>query len=75
MTLDVPGEPTEVITGTWSASADVFTIRESGSSGNQQFDWNLNGTTLTLSGANGDFDFDGDDIDEPAKVTVVLLKQ
>lgn len=74
-TLTPPGGPPETSTGTWSASADVFTIRESGVAWEMQFDWSMSGSTLTLSGADGDFDFNGDDIMEAAKVDVVLVQR
>ena len=75
MTLTLPGGAPEVTSGTWSASADVFTMQETGVSWEMQFDWHLAGSTLTLSGADGDFDFDGDDILEAAKVGAVLVRR
>lgn len=76
-TLGVPGSAPEVTTGTWSVSSDVITIKETGSSGDQQFNWSLSGNTLTISGANTDFDFDGNGPrgDEAAKVSAVLVRQ
>jgi len=76
-TLVVPGSAPELTTGTWSVSSDVITIKETGSSGDQQFNWSLSGNTLTISGANTDFDFDGGGprIDEPAKVSAILVRQ
>jgi hypothetical protein len=74
-TLTVPGEAPMVATGTWSASADIFTMNETGTSGDMQFDYSRSGATLTLSGANTDWDFNDDGVDEPAKVTVVLVKR
>jgi hypothetical protein len=43
--------------------------------GDLQFSWRLSGNTLTISGANTDFDFNADDIDEPAKVGAILVRQ
>jgi len=74
-TVTPPGGAPEIETGTWSASADVFTLKETGSSGNMQFDYTLSGNTLTASGANTDFDFDGDDVPEPARLSAVLVRQ
>ena len=74
-TLVVPGSAPENTTGTWSVSSDVITIKETGSSGDQQFNWSLSGNTLTISGANTDFDFNGDGVDEPAKLSAVLVKR
>lgn len=73
--LTPPGGAPEVTTGTWSASADIFKLKETGTSGDMQFDYNLSGNTLTVSGANTDFDFDGDDVPEPARLSAVLVRQ
>jgi len=63
--------------GTWSSSSEVFTIRhsEGGNTIAWQFDWNLSGNTLTLSGADNELDFDGDDLGDPAKLNLVLVRQ
>lgn len=72
-----PGEPTETITGTWSGSSDVITIHYTGPgySVTWQFDWSLAGNVLAMNGAHGDFDFDGDDVDEAAIINLVLVRQ
>ena len=76
LTAQWPSEPAETFTGTWTASADVFTlVFVTGRSGDMQFDMSLSGNTLTLSGANTDFDFNGDDVMEAAKVNLVLTRQ
>ncbi|HEX9894071.1 MAG TPA: hypothetical protein VGA78_09095 [Gemmatimonadales bacterium] len=77
ITSTFPGQPEEVITGTWSSSSEVFTIRhsEGGNTITWQFDWNLSGNTLTLSGADNELDFDGDDLGDPAKLNLVLVRQ
>jgi hypothetical protein len=70
-----PGEAPFNAAGTWSASADVFTLNfTSGMSGTQQFDFSLSGNTLTLNGADAEFDFDDDDVDDPAKLNLVLVR-
>lgn len=73
LTLIVPGEPQEVQTGTWSASKDVLTLSDS--DGDQQFDMSLNGNTLILTGASGEFDFNDDGVDEAATVNVTLVRE
>jgi len=73
LTLVVPGEPQEVITGTWSASEDVLTLTDD--DGDLQFEMSLSGDTLTLSGADAEFDFNDDSIDEPAKVNLTLVRE
>jgi len=75
LTVSMPGEPLEQSGGTWS-SGDVLTLTyTSGRSGNQQFDISLSGNTLTLTGADTDYDFDDDGVYEAAKVNLALLRQ
>ncbi len=69
-----PGQPDETISGAWSNSADVLTLRESGRSGEQQFQYTLSGNILTLSGANAEYDFDGDGTMEEAKLNVSAVR-
>lgn len=70
-----PGEPPFTSAGTWSASADVLTLSFiSGQFGTWQFDMTLSGNTLTLSGADADFDVDDDGQDDPAKLNLVLVR-
>jgi hypothetical protein len=76
-TATVPGQPVENTTGTWSVSSDVLTIKETGVSFNLQFNWSLSGNTLTISGADSEFDFTDNGVDDPvqAKVSAVLVKR
>ena len=76
-TLTMPGEAPEATTGTWDASAEVFTLTrlEGGFTHEMQFDWTLSGATLTLVGADSDFDFAGHDEFLPAKLNVTLVRQ
>jgi hypothetical protein len=76
-TLTMPGEPAEVTTGTWSSSTDVFTLHwtEGGFIGEMQFDWTLSASTLTLQGADSEFDFNDDGVGEAAKLNLVLVRQ
>ncbi len=77
LTITLPGEPVDQSAGTW-VSSDILTLTfTSGRSGNQQFDLNLNGDTLTLTGANTDYDFPNDVIagPVPAKVNLILQRQ
>ncbi len=71
--LTVPPDPMENMTGTWSASADVFTLHWSGDTHTTQFDMTLSGNTLTLAG--GDVEYNFGIGDEAAKLTVVLVKR
>ena len=73
-TVATPSLPDDVSTGTWSASSDIFTVTVTGMSGEQQFQMSLVGSTLTLSGADVDYDVNDDGTDEPAKLSMVLTK-
>ena len=75
--VDIPGESTATVNGTWSASVDVLTMSWTGGgfSNQWQFDMSMSGSTLTLSGAHADFDFNGDNVDEEGRLTLVLTKQ
>lgn len=71
----LPGEPTETVAGTWTSSQDTFSMFPTGMSGSWVFDMSLSGNTLTVSGANVDFDFNDDSVDEPAKLNLVMVRQ
>ncbi|HEX7024324.1 MAG TPA: lipocalin family protein [Gemmatimonadales bacterium] len=75
--MTVPGDPQQATNGTWSASVDVFTLHwvESGITNEMQFDYTLSGNTLTLVGADSDFDFAGTDTFVAAKLNVTLVRQ
>ncbi len=72
-TVRVPGQSDQVATGTWDASSDVLTLTESPTS-NMQFDYVLSGSTLTLTGADAPFDFNGDGVEEEAKLNVTASR-
>ena len=72
-TFTVPGTAPENLVGTWTVSADVFTLHWTGDTGNTQFDMSRSGDILTLTG--GDVDYDFGVGDEAAKLTVVLDKR
>jgi hypothetical protein len=54
-------------------SQDMLSLNYAG--GEWQFDMVLSGNTLTLSGADGEYDFNDDDVDDPAKVNLVLVRE
>jgi hypothetical protein len=70
-TLTLPGEPPENLTGTWSASADVFTLQWTGEMFETQFDFVSSGNTLFLTGGHVNFDFGGGDEEATLDVTLV----
>jgi hypothetical protein len=74
-TLTMPSEAPEVTTGTWSASADVLTLKETGIPGETQFDYHLTASTLTISGGHGEFDFNGDDVPDDARISGAFVRQ
>lgn len=74
MAMQAPGQPAESPTGTWSLSTDVLTTTQDGMAGNMQFDYTLSGSTLTLTGADSQWDFNGDGVDEPAKLNIAAVR-
>jgi hypothetical protein len=63
--------------GTWDASVDVFTLTPSGlAPGSQwQFDFSLSANNLTLTGANNEYDFNGDGVREQARWNLYFMRQ
>jgi hypothetical protein len=74
LTMTGTGAQDETGSGTWSASSDVVTITRVGMSGQMQFNYSLSGSTLTLVGADTEWDFNGDGVDEPAKLNMTVVK-
>jgi hypothetical protein len=73
MTITMPGQPVDQRAGNW-VSSDILTLTfTSGWSGDWQFDLNLNGDTLTLTGAHTDYDF-GNGL-EDSRVNLILARQ
>jgi hypothetical protein len=72
ITTTLPGEAPDAATGTWHASSEILTFRETGVSFDLQFNRSLVGTTLTISGADSEFDFNNDGTPEAANVGAVL---
>lgn len=77
LTVSVPGDPVQQSGGTWSSSVDVLTLTYTSgpNSGNSEFEMNLSGDTLTLNGADLDFDFEDDGVFEAAKLNLRLARQ
>jgi hypothetical protein len=73
-TMKVPGQPDDITNGTWSTSGGIFTMQQAGMPFSWQFSVSLSGNTLTLSGADVEFDVNNDGTDEPAKLTTVLVR-
>ncbi len=74
-TITDPGQAPEVTTGTWSASSDVITLSyTTGSSGESQFDFVLNGDRLTMTGGHVPHDFTVGNFEE-AVLNLILARQ
>jgi hypothetical protein len=74
LTITDPGESPTRTTGSWSASIDVLTLTPAGMSYSIQFDMNLSGSTLTLTGGDVEYDIDGDDVNEQTKLSATLVR-
>lgn len=70
-----PGEAPDQATGTWSYTADTFTLRDA----ENAFDWvfalDVDTDMLILTGADAEFDFDDDAIDDPADWNLTLVRE
>ncbi|HSQ79334.1 MAG TPA: hypothetical protein VLN41_01960 [Candidatus Bathyarchaeia archaeon] len=65
LTITKSGESARVYNATWSSSTDVLTLTwTSGSSGESQFDFVLDGDSLTMEGGHLPFDFTAGDFVE-----------
>lgn len=75
LSVGVPGEPTVFGNGTWGAT-DVLTLTfgEGDIDGTWQFDIDLNGDTLRLTGADAEWDFDEDGTEDAAKLDLTLIR-
>jgi hypothetical protein len=75
LSVGIPGEPTEFGNGTWGAT-DVLTLSfgEGDIQGTWQFDIELNGDSLRLTGADSEWDFDDDGTEDPAKLDLALTR-
>jgi len=73
-TLTPNGEPTVVDNGDWELDGDIITVMPNGTNFELQFDVALSGNTLSLSGADTEYDFDADQQNEDAKLNLVLVR-
>ncbi len=75
LTVVDPVEGEETFNGHWMYT-DVLTLEHMGGQfvGEWQFDVSLTGNTLRLTGADAEFDFDNDDVDEPAKLNLTATR-
>lgn len=73
LTVLVPGEAPDITAGSWTLQGTTLTV----SAGGEElvFTVALSGNNLSLTGATVPFDFNGDDIDEPATADLALVRQ
>jgi hypothetical protein len=75
LTTTEPGHSAETRSGTWSASTDVMTLKwTTPFTGEWQFDMALSGGSLTLSGADAEYNIDGVGGDDPVKMNLTFNK-
>lgn len=75
LTITKPGESARVYNANWSSSTDVLTLTwTSGSSGQSQFDFTLNGDHLSMEGGHMPFDFTAGSFEE-AILVLELARQ
>lgn len=75
LSVGIPGEPTEFAGGTWGATNVLTLSFDSGDiEGTWVFNYVLNGDNLTVSGAATEWDFDGDEVDDPATLNMQLVR-
>ena len=73
-TITDPGKQSQVLTGTWTASLDVLTLRQTGVSGESQFDFVQSGNGLTVSGGHVPYDIDGNGTFEESILSATLVR-
>jgi len=68
------GQPPDTTTGVWNLDGDMFEVTPTG----MPFSWMwvaaLSGNSLTLTGADMEYDFDGDQVMEQADQNTALVK-
>lgn len=74
-TLQAPGEAPETETGTVAVAGDRIVLAVDGVPGSVAFDFTLAGSTLTMVTEEEGFDFDGDDVNDPARLTLVMVRR
>lgn len=60
-----PGGSTQTIQGTWSISGEIVTLRPATATVEWQFTAKVRETSMTLDGANGEWDVNGDGTPDP----------
>lgn len=74
-TIQPPGEQPDTETGSVTLEGNLIELVVDGVPESVEFDFTLVGNTLTMVTEDEEFDFDGDDIDDPARLTLVLVRR
>lgn len=75
LTIKDPGQIGNVTTGSYRTSTDTMTMTPANMPFSWQFDMNLSGNTLTLTGGSVEFDFNADGSMDQAKLNLTLTRQ
>ena len=74
-TAGFTGEATETFSGTYTIDGNQLILMETGELETDTMAYTLSGNTMTLSGLDEQYDFDGDGVDDPASFAMVMAKQ
>ena len=74
-TANFTGEATETFSGTYTIEGNQLTLNETGKLETDTMTYTLVGDTMTLSGLDDQYDFDGDGVEDPASFVMVLQRQ
>jgi len=74
-TANFTGEATETFSGTYTIEGNQLTLNETGKLETDTMTYTLVGDTMTLSGLDDEYDFDGDGVEDPASWVMVLQRQ
>ena len=74
-TFTEPGEAPDLEIGTYTVVNGVLTLTPAGEDAETMTIDSFSGSTMVVTDSNAEFDFDGDDTEEPANMTATLVKQ
>ncbi len=74
-TANFTGEATETFSGTYTIEGNQLTLNETGKLEADTMTYTLVGDTMTLSGLDDEYDFDGDGVEDLASWVMVLQRQ
>ncbi|HET9952458.1 MAG TPA: hypothetical protein VFS09_11760 [Candidatus Eisenbacteria bacterium] len=68
------GEPPDTTTGVWKIDGEMFEVTPTGMPFSWMWQASLSGNSLTLTGADMEYDFDGDNVMEQADQNTALVR-